>query len=99
MELRLLPGTSMRFSRLGYARISVCFFSHAPHLLHSVAERVRQLSLERSRLPCGPDFPQTLLTCRRPVFPPDRAPLFLAVPKGRHPWYGPSLRLITRGRQ
>jgi len=37
-----------------------------------------RLSLERSRLPCGPDFPQTLLTCRRPVFPPDRAPLYSA---------------------
>jgi hypothetical protein len=89
----------MRFSRLGYARISVCFFSHAPHLLHSEAERVRQLSLERSRLPCGPDFPPNASDMQAPGLPPDRAPLLLAVPKGRHPWYGPSLRLITTGRQ
>ena len=50
--------------------MQVCFYSAAPHLHHSEAERVTKLSLERSRLPCGPDFPQTLLTCRRPVFPP-----------------------------
>ena len=35
------------------------------------------LSQKRPRLPYGTDFPQTLLTCRRPVFPPDRAPLCL----------------------
>jgi hypothetical protein len=35
------------------------------------------LSQKRFRLPYGTDFPQTLLTCRRPVFPPDRAPLYL----------------------
>src|ERR1700757_1666791 len=62
-----------------YAEMQVCFYSAAPHLHHSEAERVTKLSLERSRLPCGPDFPQTLLTCRRPVFPPDRAPLFSRV--------------------
>ncbi len=28
------------------------------------------LSQKRSRLPYGTDFPQTLLTCRRPVYPP-----------------------------
>jgi hypothetical protein len=66
----------MHFPRFRYAEMQVCFYSAAPHLHHSEAERVAKLSLERSRLPCGPDFPQTLLTCRRPVFPPDRAPLF-----------------------
>jgi hypothetical protein len=35
------------------------------------------LSQKRPCLPYGTDFPQTLLTCRRPVFPPDRAPLCL----------------------
>jgi hypothetical protein len=35
------------------------------------------LSQKRPRFPYGTDFPQTLLTCRRPVFPPDRAPLCL----------------------
>ena len=29
-----------------------------------------KLSQKRSRIPCGSDFPQTLLTCRRPVSPP-----------------------------
>jgi hypothetical protein len=72
----LVPSKRMLFFRFGYAGIDVCFRSAAPHLHHSEAERVIKLSLERSRLPCGPDFPQTLLTCRRPVFPPDRAPLF-----------------------
>src|SRR5438477_12712567 len=69
----------MHFRRFRYAEMQVCFYSAAPHLHHSEAERVTKLSLERSRLPCGPDFPQTLLTCSRPVFPPDRAPLFLRV--------------------
>ncbi len=76
----LVPARSMRFCRFGYARIDVCFLSRAPHLHQSEAERVNQLSLERPRLPYGSDFPQTLLTCRRPVFPPDRAPLCLVVP-------------------
>lgn len=67
----------MRFHLLRYAEMQVCFYSAAPHLHHSEAERGSKLSLERSRFPCGPDFPQTLLTCRRPVFPPDRAPLCL----------------------
>src|SRR5205807_4517675 len=71
--------TSMHFRRFRYAEMQVCFYSAAPHLHHSEAERVAKLSLERSRLPCGPDFPQTLLTCRRPVFPPDRAPMCLWV--------------------
>ena len=75
----LVPARRMRFFCFGYAGIDVCFRSAAPHLHHSEAERVTKLSLERSRLPCGPDFPQTLLTCRRPVFPPDRAPLFSRV--------------------
>jgi hypothetical protein len=78
IETKLVPACSMRFYRFGYARIDVCFFSGAPHLHHSEAERARRFSLKRSRLPCGPDFPQTLLTCWRPVFPPDRAPLCLA---------------------
>jgi hypothetical protein len=69
----------MHFNLFRYAEMQVCFYSAAPHLHHSEAERVTKLSLERSRLPCGPDFPQTLLTCRRPVSPPDRAPLFLRV--------------------
>src|SRR5271169_2672944 len=69
----------MHFHHFRYAEMQVCFYSVAPHLHHSEAERVTKLSLERSRLPCGPDFPQTLLTCRRPVSPPDRAPLFLRV--------------------
>ena len=34
------------------------------------------LSQKRSRLPCGADFPQTLLTCRRPVSPPTGRRLF-----------------------
>ena len=38
------------------------------------------LSQKRSRPPYGTVFPQTLLTCRRPVFPPDRAPLCLWQP-------------------
>src|SRR6202040_634663 len=67
--------TCMHFHRFRYAEMQVCFYSAAPHLHHSEAERVTKLSLERSRLPYGPDFPQTLLTCRRPVFPPDRAPV------------------------
>jgi hypothetical protein len=71
----MVPLKRMLFFSSGYAGIDVCFRSAAPHLHHSEAERVTKLSLERSRLPCGPDFPQTLLTCRRPVFPPDRAPL------------------------
>ena len=69
----------MRFCQFRYARIVVCFFSAAPHLHQSEAERAKKLSLKRPRFPCGADFPQTLLTCRRPVFPPDRAPLFSAV--------------------
>jgi len=72
----LVPLSCMRFSRFGYAGNEVCFRSAEPHLHHPEAERAIKLSLERSRFPCGPDFPQTLLTCRRPVFPPDRAPLF-----------------------
>ena len=79
IDFGLVPARSMRFCRFGYARIDVCFLSRAPHLHHSEAERVNQLSLERPRLPYGSDFPQTLLTCRRPVFPPDRAPLCLVV--------------------
>jgi hypothetical protein len=75
--------TCMHFPRFRYAEMQVCFYSAAPHLHHSEAERVAKLSLERSRFPCGPDFPQTLLTCRRPVFPPDRAPLFSRVRPGR----------------
>ena len=67
----------MRFDASRYAEMDVCFSSAAPHLHHSEAERVIRLSLERPRLPYGSDFPQTLLTCRRPVFPPDRAPLLL----------------------
>src|SRR6202035_6143518 len=69
-ELRLVPLLFMHFHRFRYAEMQVCFYSAAPHVHHSEAERVTKLSLERSRLPCGPDFPQTLLTCRRPVFPP-----------------------------
>ena len=75
IELGLVPPYCMRFFRSRYARIDVCFRSGAPHLHHSEAERAEYSLLKRSRLPCGPDFPQTLLTCRRPVFPPDRAPL------------------------
>jgi hypothetical protein len=82
-DLGLVPVRCMRFCRFRYAGIVVCFSSAAPHLHHSEAERAKKLSLERSRLPCGPDFPQTLLTCRRPVFPPDRAPLFSRVQKDR----------------
>jgi len=82
-EIELVPDFSMRFCRFRYAGIVVCFFSAAPHLHHSEAERARKLSLKRSRFPCGADFPQTLLTCRRPVFPPDRAPLFSRVPRNR----------------
>ena len=74
MDFGLVPDLSMRFCRFGYARIDVCFLSRAPHLHHSEAERATKLSLERPRLPYGSDFPPTLLTCRRPVFPPDRAP-------------------------
>jgi hypothetical protein len=69
MDVELVPACIMRFCRFGYARNDVCFCSPAPHLHHSEAERGYILSLERSRLPCGPDFPQTLLTCRRPVSP------------------------------
>jgi hypothetical protein len=75
-EIRLVPSSRMHLHHFRYAEMQVCFYSAAPHLHHSEAERVTKLSLERSRLPCGPDFPQTLLTCRRPVSPPDRAPLF-----------------------
>jgi len=76
-ELASVPPRRMRFCGCRYARIAVCFYSAEPHVHHSEAERAsKRLSLERTRLPCGPDFPQTLLTCRRPVFPPDRAPLF-----------------------
>src|SRR5438045_8702017 len=70
----------MHFRSFRYAEMQVCFSSAAPHLHHSEAERVTKLSLERSRFPCGPDFPQTLLTCTRPVLPPDRAPMFLRLP-------------------
>src|SRR2546423_3937291 len=76
-EIGLVPHIHMHFRSFRYAEMQVCFSSAAPHLHHSEAERVTKLSLERSRFPCGPDFPQTLLTCRRPVFPPDRAPMFL----------------------
>ena len=82
-DLDLVPARRMRFCQFRYAGIVVCFPSAAPHLHHSEAERAKKLSLERSRFPCGPDFPQTLLTCRRPVFPPDRAPLFLHVQEDR----------------
>ena len=30
--------------------------------------------------PAGPDFPQALLTSRRPVLPPDRAPFVWVLP-------------------
>ena len=46
-------------------------------LLSSRSGESVMLSQNRPRLPYGTDFPQTLLTCRRPVFPPDRAPLCL----------------------
>src|SRR5438270_1442252 len=77
-EIGFSSPINMHFRRFRYAEMQVCFYSAAPHLHHSEAERVTKLSLERSRFPCGPDFPQTLLTCRRPVFPPDRAPMFFA---------------------
>src|SRR5215472_3929389 len=74
-ELKLVPERSMHFCRLGHARIAALFSRKAtPFLWIGSAERFK-LSLERACLPCGPGFPQTLLTCRRPVFPPDRAPL------------------------
>jgi hypothetical protein len=77
IDLDLVPYHSMLFFRFRYALNAVCFRSAEPHLHHSEAERaITKLSLERSRFPCGSGFPQTLLTCRRPVFPPDRAPLF-----------------------
>jgi hypothetical protein len=47
-----------------------------PFLVSRSGESV-MLSQKRPRFPYGTDFPQTLLTCRRPVFPPDRAPLYL----------------------
>jgi hypothetical protein len=43
------------------------------------------LSQKWTRLPCGPNFPQTLLICRRPVFPPDRAPSYFRVKAGAVP--------------
>src|SRR5690348_4910344 len=78
-EIGFSSAINMHFCCFRYAEMQVCFSSAAPHLHHSEAERVTKLSLERSRFPCGPDFPQTLLTCRRPVFPPDRAPMCLRV--------------------
>jgi hypothetical protein len=79
-DSNLVPLLSMLFFRFRYARNAVCFLSAESHLHQSEAERaITKLSLERSRLPCGPDFPQTLLTCRRPVFPPDRAPLYSCI--------------------
>jgi hypothetical protein len=83
-EIQISSHIRMHFNLFRYAEMQVCFYSAAPHLHHSEAERVTKLSLERSRFPCGPDFPQTLLTCRRPVFPPDRAPMFLRSPMPGH---------------
>ena len=68
----------MQFCPQGMREMRPCFPFDAPHLLASEAERAENPLLERARLPCGPSFPQTLLTCRRPVFPPDRAPMFCA---------------------
>src|SRR6516225_7213351 len=63
----------MRESRL-------CFLACHPHLRSPEAKRAPKLSSERARLPCGPSFPKRFWTCRRPVFPPDRAPTFLPAP-------------------
>jgi hypothetical protein len=60
-ELRLVPERSMHFFRCGHAGIAALFSTVPPHLGNPEAERAPKLSSERARLPCGPDFPQTLL--------------------------------------
>src|SRR5260370_28979685 len=50
----------------------------APPCLQSRSGEGAMSSETRPRLPCGPGFPQALLTSRRPVLPPDRAPFCFA---------------------
>ena len=74
-ELPWVPERSMRFCRSRHAGIADLFSEAATPSSWLRSEERSKLSLRRACLPCGPDFPQTLLTRRRPGFPP---------PTGRH---------------
>jgi len=66
----LVPEHSMHFCRCGHAEIAALFsIIPSPFALSGSGESSK-LSSERAYLPCGLGFPQTLLTCRRPVLPP-----------------------------
>ena len=73
-----VPKRSMHFFRSRHAGIADLFSEAATPSSWLRSEERSKLSLRRACLPCGSDFPQTLLTRRRPVFPPDRAPLLSA---------------------
>ena len=69
-ELPWVPERSMRFCRSRHAGIADLFSEAATPSSWLRSEERSKLSLRRACLPCGSGFPQKLLTCRRPVFPP-----------------------------
>jgi hypothetical protein len=82
IEIELVPAAVCVFWNSDMREAKFVFIRPHPICITRKRRELSKLSLERSRLPCGSDFPQTLLTCRRPVFPPDRAPLFLIAASG-----------------
>ena len=64
-----VPKRSMHFFRSRHAGIADLFSEAATPFSWARSEERSKRFLRRACLPCGSGFPQTLLTCRRPVSP------------------------------